>query len=66
MNNQDNDNRPRFVWRPWSLWSATAWSGLVLGVFAWRYWRQLDAGYGIMDKLGSDGLWRVIMRLLGM
>lgn len=55
----------RLIGRPWTLWLAAAWAALVSGIFLVRYWRILDAGYGITDKLGREGWGGVISRWLG-
>ena len=55
----------RLIGRPWTLWLAAAWAAVVSGIFLVRYWRTLDAGYGITDKLAREGLGGILARWLG-
>jgi glycosyltransferase involved in cell wall biosynthesis len=55
----------RLIGRPWTLWLAAAWAAVVSGIFLVRYWRILDVGYGISDKLGQEGWGGILARWLG-
>ena len=57
--------RTRLLGRPWILGLAAAWMALVAGVFSVRYFRLLDAGYGLTEKLAGEGPWSILARWLG-
>ena len=64
-NGNPAEGRTRLWGRPWTLWLWTAWCALVVGTFLVRFFAYLDGGYGLTDKLRSEGLLSTLSRWLG-
>lgn len=62
---QAGRRNPGLAGRLWSLAAAVGWIGLVCWIFLTRYWAEIDAGYGVTEKLGSGGPGELIRRWLG-
>ena len=63
--NQAERRNPGLAGRPWSLPAAAGWIGLVCWIFLTRYWAEIDAGYGVTEKLGCGGPGELLRRWLG-